>query len=67
MKKSTEMSLFVLFVFGWQGPMMIWVGIRDADLEIIVIGLIFSYPFWVWLGLWSDGIALLKGFFKKNK
>ncbi|OFZ65914.1 MAG: hypothetical protein A2V79_06995 [Betaproteobacteria bacterium RBG_16_56_24] len=28
-----------LVIFGWEGPMGIWIGLRDGDIAVIIVGI----------------------------
>ncbi len=49
-------------VFGWEGPLGIYLGLRDGDIGIIIGGILITALFWNLLG----GIYLLKDFLKSK-
>ena len=57
----TELVAFLL-IFGWEGPMGIWIGLRDSDVAVVIVGVFITAFLW---GLF--GIGILKDFFKDTR
>jgi hypothetical protein len=57
-KKESPVFEFLMFLicWGWVGPLSLFFGIRQEDSGIIVVGILFTYFFWFFLG----GLELLK-------
>jgi len=46
------------FWFGWEGPLAIYLGVRDEEIATVFVGLFFTWFFWHLMG----GLMMLKGF-----
>mgnify|MGYP001600275234 CR=1 FL=1 len=55
---GTELLGF-LVIFGWEGPMGLWIGLRDGDVAVIIGGVFITVFLW---GLF--GLDIVKNYFK---
>lgn len=58
-RNSLTTLVAFLLIFGWEGPMAIWIGFRDGDVAIIIVGVFITVFLW---GLF--GVGILREFFK---
>lgn len=59
-RRSTGTDLVgFLVIFGWEGPMGLWIGLRDGDVAVIIGGIFITVFLW---GLF--GLDLVKKFFR---
>ncbi|NQU83316.1 MAG: hypothetical protein HQ536_01250 [Parcubacteria group bacterium] len=57
-RSSPTFELFAfIFTLGWEGPLGIWIGIRDGSIEFVLVGLLITLFLW---GLF--GIPIIKSF-----
>ena len=60
-KQSARFNFFAfLFIFGWEGPLGLFIGLQEGNVGLIIAGLFITAFFW---GLF--GIEELKDFIKE--
>jgi hypothetical protein len=59
-QKNSPMELVAfLVIYGWPGPMAIWIGLRDSEIAVIIVGIFITVFLWGFFG-----ITILKDFLK---